>query len=164
MILADRPDGSYAAKPASGSASAGRDLTWLDLRSSRVNFGETETAGDAYFATGTKHSSTTDRGVYRPGETVHLRAIVRGPDGTTPPSFPVRWQFRRPGSARLEVVPGQTRCRRRGHRLICRCPTICRPGDGACCSACRGRGKRMNRSARRHFKSKTSCPTACRWD
>ena len=38
----------------------------------------------------------TDRGVYRPGETVHLRAIVRGRDNSTPPAFPVQWQIRRP--------------------------------------------------------------------
>src|SRR5206468_11693496 len=30
------------------------------------------------------------------GETVHLRAIVRGPDSAVPSPFPVRWQLRRP--------------------------------------------------------------------
>jgi uncharacterized protein YfaS (alpha-2-macroglobulin family) len=96
VIIADRPESPLATVPQFGSASAGRDLTWLDLRSSKFNFGESETTGAAYLRTGHEAFIYTDRGVYRPGETVHLRAIVRGPDGATPPSFPVRWQFRRP--------------------------------------------------------------------
>jgi uncharacterized protein YfaS (alpha-2-macroglobulin family) len=88
------PSGAHT--PSAASASRGRDLTWLDLRSSKVNFGESDTAGAPYLRKGHEAFIYTDRGVYRPGETVHLRAIVRGPDGATPPSFPVRWQFRRP--------------------------------------------------------------------
>jgi hypothetical protein len=96
VVLADRPAAPADARPQPGSASAARDLTWLDLRTSGVSFGQAETAGAAYLRTGHEAFIYTDRGVYRPGETVHLRAIVRGPDGVTPPSFPVRWQFRRP--------------------------------------------------------------------
>jgi uncharacterized protein YfaS (alpha-2-macroglobulin family) len=107
VILADRPNAPADQTPATASASSARDLTWLDLRSSKINFGETDTAGDAYLRNGHEAFIYTDRGVYRPGETVHLRAIVRGPDGITPPSFPIRWQFRRPDLHDWKGVVGQ---------------------------------------------------------
>ena len=97
MIIADRP---YA------SAASGRDLTWLDLRGGKLNFGETETGGAAYLRSGFEAFIYTDRGVYRPGETVHLRAIVRGPDGAMPQAFPVQWQFRRPDLHDWQSVSG----------------------------------------------------------
>lgn len=107
VILADRPEAPTDAKPPAAGASVARDLTWLDLGASRVNFGESETAGDAYLRNGHEAFIYTERGVYRPGETVHLRAIVRGPDGITPPSFPVRWQFRRPDLHDWKSMAGQ---------------------------------------------------------
>ncbi|HEY2585887.1 MAG TPA: MG2 domain-containing protein [Tepidisphaeraceae bacterium] len=91
----------------STAASTGRDLTWLDLRSSKVNFGESDTAGAPYLRKRHEAFIYTERGVYRPGETVHLRAIVRGPDGATPTGFPVRWQFRRPDLHDWKAVLGK---------------------------------------------------------
>ena len=107
VILADRPAAAPDAVAPPATASAARDLTWLDLRSSRVNFGEAETTGAAYLRSGHDAFVYTDRGVYRPGETVHLRAIVRGPDGATPPAFPVRWQFRRPDLHNWKSLDGR---------------------------------------------------------
>jgi alpha-2-macroglobulin len=71
-------------------------LTWLDLRASALSAGDLDLGGRAYLRSGFEAFVYTDRGVYRPGETVHLRAIVRGPDQSMPPEFPVRWQLRRP--------------------------------------------------------------------
>lgn len=107
VILADRPNSPPDQASQSAAASSGRDLTWLDLRNSKVDFGEAEIAGDAYLRTGHEAFLYTDRGVYRPGESVHLRAIVRGPEGQTPPSFPVRWQFRRPDLHDWKSIIGQ---------------------------------------------------------
>ena len=107
VILADRPNAAFAKSHRDCVASSGRDLTWLDLRSGKINFGETDTSGDAYLRNGHEAFIYTDRGVYRPGETIHLRAIVRGPDGVTPPSFPVRWQFRRPDLHDWKSIIGQ---------------------------------------------------------
>jgi uncharacterized protein YfaS (alpha-2-macroglobulin family) len=79
------------------SAHAATGLTWLDLRRASWDLGDTDTGGRSYLRSGYEAFVYSDRGVYRPGETVHLRAIVRGPDGAAPAgSFPVRWQFRRP--------------------------------------------------------------------
>jgi hypothetical protein len=83
-------------RQAAALISTGRGLTWLDLRDSAVNFGDADTAGRPYLRSGYEAFVYTDRGVYRPGETVHLRAIVRGPDNAMPQRFPIRWQIRRP--------------------------------------------------------------------
>ena len=74
-----------------------RELTWLDLRHTAWELGDSETSGAAYLRTGQSAYVYTDRGVYRPGETVHLRAILRSPGQVAPKnSFPVKWQLRRP--------------------------------------------------------------------
>lgn len=72
-------------------------LTWLDLRGARWDLGDGDINGRPYLRSGHEAFVYTDRGVYRPGEIVHLRAIVRGPDNAPPrTTFPVRWQLRRP--------------------------------------------------------------------
>jgi uncharacterized protein YfaS (alpha-2-macroglobulin family) len=85
VVLADRLNGSVTTH-----------LTWLDLRSSGVSFAEDSVAGNAYLREGHEAFLYTDRGVYRPGETVYLRGIVRAAGGTTPKPFPVKWQILRP--------------------------------------------------------------------
>ncbi|MFI5379962.1 MAG: MG2 domain-containing protein, partial [Tepidisphaerales bacterium] len=77
-------------------AQSGRDLTWLDLQRAQLNLSHADIGGDEYLRKGHEAFVYTERGVYRPGETVHLRAIVRGPDLSVPPAFPVRWQLERP--------------------------------------------------------------------
>ena len=84
------------AQQAAVSFTPQRGLTWLDLNGSEVNFAGFDVAGKPYLHGGYEAFIYTDRGVYRPGETAHLRAIVRGSDLTSPPAFPVRWQLRRP--------------------------------------------------------------------
>jgi uncharacterized protein YfaS (alpha-2-macroglobulin family) len=49
-----------------------------------------------------------DRGVYRPGETVHLTGLVRDAAGRTPPPFPLRVQVTRPdgrSAGEMTVTP-----------------------------------------------------------
>ena len=71
-------------------------LTWLDLRDNEWNLADIDTSGRPYLRAGYQAFVYTDRGVYRPGETVHLRTIVRDAKSSVPPPFPVRWQIRRP--------------------------------------------------------------------
>src|SRR5206468_9329069 len=66
------------------SASADMPLTWLDLRNTSWNLAGSDVGGRAYLRDGYEAFVYSDRGVYRPGETAHLRAIVRGPNGATP--------------------------------------------------------------------------------
>lgn len=86
VVIADR--GTPAGKAS--------DVTWLDLRDSSVRVADADTTGRPYLRDGHEAFVYTDRGVYRPGETVHLRAIVRGPNHATPVSFPVTFQIVRP--------------------------------------------------------------------
>ena len=73
------------------------DLTWLDLRHTAWELGDSQTSGAAYLRAGQSAYVYTDRGVYRPGETLHLRAILRSPGEVAPKAaFPVKWQLRRP--------------------------------------------------------------------
>jgi len=43
----------------------------------------------------------TERGVYRPGDTIHLTGLIRETDGATPPPFPVDITLIRPDGKRL---------------------------------------------------------------
>ncbi len=72
-------------------------LTWLDISRNHWELGDTDVSGEPYLRTGQRAYVYTDRGIYRPGETVHLRAIVRSA-GTVAPdkTFPVKWQMIRP--------------------------------------------------------------------
>ncbi len=69
-------------------------LTWLDLHQSGLRDPLADTGGRPWNV----HEAFVhpDRGLIRPGETVHLRAIVRAADGAVPPAFPVRWTAYRP--------------------------------------------------------------------
>ncbi len=93
VLLAD------AAGPATAPTTcpADADLTWLDLRRTAWDLADADTSGRPYLRGGHAAYVYADRGVYRPGETVHLHAVVRGPGDVAPKqSFPVRWRFRRP--------------------------------------------------------------------
>lgn len=71
-------------------------LTWLDLSSARRD-SRADTAGREYLRAGYEAFVYTDRGVYRPGEKVMLRAIVRGADlAPAPEKLPLRLQLKRP--------------------------------------------------------------------
>ncbi|HEX8914304.1 MAG TPA: MG2 domain-containing protein, partial [Humisphaera sp.] len=95
VVLADQPaNGTTDADAVNPPAPAG--LTWLDLRTSATGAAEGDTGGKAYHRDGYEAFVYADRGVYRPGETVHLRAVVRGANGAVPPTFPLKWQLRRP--------------------------------------------------------------------
>lgn len=71
-------------------------LTWLDLRMGQVSTASMQVGGRAYLRNGHEAFVYADRGLYRPGEKVHLNAIVRGANGSTPRPFPVRWRIIRP--------------------------------------------------------------------
>lgn len=103
VVLADRVPHETAEAfgplpPATSQPAAlARDLTWLDLRQSAWELGDRDVSGAEYIRTGHEAFVYSDRGVYRPGEKVHLRAIVRGGNSAAPPAaFPVKWQIRRP--------------------------------------------------------------------
>ncbi|HVR76276.1 MAG TPA: MG2 domain-containing protein [Planctomycetota bacterium] len=85
------------------------DLAYLDLRRQRLS--------RAHFDVGGRPAAArleafifTERGVYSPGETVHVRALVRGPGGALPGRLSVEVETLRPDGNRLRLekpAPGR---------------------------------------------------------
>ena len=73
----------------------GEDVTFLRLDSSRVHLGG-GIGSRPYLDGGYEAYLYTDRGIYRPGETAHLKAIVRGSGANCPDTFPVKLTVYRP--------------------------------------------------------------------
>ncbi len=73
----------------------GDDLTYMQLDGSQVNL--RGMAGDrSYLDKGYEAFLFTDRGIYRPGETVHCKAVVRERDAVCPEAFPLELAVIRP--------------------------------------------------------------------
>ena len=65
-----------------------RDLSYIRLDQSLIPITDFDVSGRPYLSDGYEAFLYSDRGVYRPGDTVHLASIVRGKDVTLPPTFP----------------------------------------------------------------------------
>jgi uncharacterized protein YfaS (alpha-2-macroglobulin family) len=73
----------------------GDSFALLDLNESQIQGVVGEEAGP-FLESGYEAFLYADRGIYRPGETAHIRALVRGPRLACPASFPVQAVIRRP--------------------------------------------------------------------
>ncbi len=65
------------------------DLSFLEIDANAIAETDFDSQGRLYLSAGYEGYVYSDRGVYRPGERVHLRTIVRAPGVKTPESFPV---------------------------------------------------------------------------
>ena len=65
----------------------GQDLAWISLRDTAraVNYSDFPVAGRHLHPDGILASVFSQRGIYRPGETLHFACILRKADGTPPP-------------------------------------------------------------------------------
>jgi hypothetical protein len=87
------------------TARSGDDLSYLDLRRTRVEQGE-GLGGAAYLDEGAVEAAVfTERGVYRPGETVFLQALVRDTQMNAPKPFPALFRARRPDGRVFRDIP-----------------------------------------------------------
>ena len=86
-------------------ASSGVDFTYLKLSELTVDLSEHDVQGDPYrIESAYRAGLYADRGVYRPGETAHVVAMIRGRDDAAPPAgLPVE----------LQVVDSRARVARR---------------------------------------------------
>jgi uncharacterized protein YfaS (alpha-2-macroglobulin family) len=85
------------------------DLSYLKLDDNHLPLPDgTPNAGRAYLQRGYEAFCYTDRGVYRPGETVRLAAVVRGTDWSLPGTLPLRLDLRRPDGRVLQQLRLQT--------------------------------------------------------
>lgn len=85
-------------------ARQGNDLSFLNLTNTQVPFPDT-TAGHPYHREGYEAFLYTDRGIYRPGETVHAKAVVRDAAFAAPKPFPVEFRVLRPDGGKLAPIP-----------------------------------------------------------
>ncbi|MFT5496493.1 MAG: hypothetical protein ACI9TH_001891 [Kiritimatiellia bacterium] len=73
----------------------GDDISWLGFNDTYVN-GLANQGSRAFVEQGYEAFVFTDRGIYRPGETIHVKTILRGKDLACPEPFPVRLKVIRP--------------------------------------------------------------------
>lgn len=73
-------------------------LAMVKLDESRVQ-GPVDVSDRLFLKSGYEAFLYADRGIYRPGETAHVKAVVRGPQLACPAAFPVQLKIVRPDGA-----------------------------------------------------------------
>lgn len=89
-------DWSGDKKPFVVTASTDKDQSFIELEKCTLAETDFNIEGRPYISSGYEGFLYTDRGVYRPGEKVHLKAVVRYPSLETPEVFPVVFEIIRP--------------------------------------------------------------------
>jgi hypothetical protein len=77
-------------KPYLVTAAYGDDLSFLELTRRVIPTSDFEVGGQPLLQSGYEAFVYDQRGIYLPGETAHIVAIVRGAEATVPEPFPVR--------------------------------------------------------------------------
>jgi len=75
------------------TGTSGDNLSYLLFDQCRVSTSDFDVTGRPTLLSGYEAFVYTDRGVYRPGDTVHAAAIVRGVGAEVPKSFPLRLEI-----------------------------------------------------------------------
>jgi len=99
-------DWSKDRKPFVVTASNDSDLSFIELEKCSISETVFDIEGRPYLSSGDEGFIYSDRGVYRPGEIVHLRAIIRGTGIEVPESFPVLFDIKKPDGMRFDKVTG----------------------------------------------------------
>lgn len=99
-------DWSGDRKPFVVTASKDGDQSFIELEKCTLTETDFKTEGRPYISSGYEGFLYTDRGVYRPGEKVYLRAILRGPNLEKPDSFPVVFEITRPDGRQFAKLNG----------------------------------------------------------
>ena len=84
------------------------DLAFIQLDRHEIATADFDIAGPAYLQKGYEAFLYTSRGVYRPGETVQLAGIVRGPKQATPEPLPTRIEVISPDGRTMRELRQQT--------------------------------------------------------
>ncbi|MCE2413686.1 alpha-2-macroglobulin family protein [Candidatus Poribacteria bacterium] len=84
------------------------DLAFIQLNRHEIATADFNIAGSAYLQKGYEAFLYTSRGVYRPGETVQLAGIVRGPKQVTPQPLPTRIEVISPNGRIMRELRLQT--------------------------------------------------------
>ena len=84
------------------------DLAFIQLDRHEIATADFDIAGPAYLQKGYEAFLYTSRGVYRPGETVQLAGVVRGPKQVTPKPIPTRIEILSPDGRIIRELRQQT--------------------------------------------------------
>ena len=84
------------------------DLAFIQLDKHEIATADFDIAGPAYLQKGYEAFLYTSRGVYRPGETVQLAGVVRGPKQVTPKPLPTRIEVLSPDGRVIRELRQQT--------------------------------------------------------
>ena len=84
------------------------DLAFIQLDKHEIATADFDIAGPAYLQKGYEAFLYTSRGVYRPGETVQLAGVVRGPKQRTPKPLPTRIKILSPDGRIMRELRQQT--------------------------------------------------------
>ncbi|NLY88712.1 MAG: hypothetical protein GX085_03725 [Firmicutes bacterium] len=90
-------------------AEEGDDFSFIKLDDSRVSLADFDTRGRPTLEKGYETFIYMDRDIFRPGDTANLVTVVRGPQVTVPPEFPVRLEIRQPDGQIFRELLGNTR-------------------------------------------------------
>lgn len=87
------------------TAQLGDDLSYLDLARNKVAM-RGDLGGENYLGDGDVEAFVfTERGVYRPGETSHMKALVRNDKLQAPKPFPAIFRIRKPDGRVFKDIP-----------------------------------------------------------
>ncbi len=86
------------------TASRGEDLSYLKIDRGNISHTDFDTGGRGVIESGYEAYLYTDRGIYRPGDTLHIRGVVRGPRNSLPGEFPVTIDIIRPDRKKLRTL------------------------------------------------------------
>lgn len=101
-FLPCRADLPEEQQPTLATAAQGDDLSYLRLSEERPF---QDACGDAYLNGGCEAFVFSERGVYRPGETVHAETLVRDADLQPPAPFPVLLRVVKPDGRTFRDLP-----------------------------------------------------------
>jgi alpha-2-macroglobulin len=83
------------------------DWSFLRLDQGELNSSRFDVSGDAFSTSGWDGFLTSDRGLYRPGDTVHFTGVVRQADLSTPQDLPVRLKVWDTGGTEIARLPAK---------------------------------------------------------
>jgi uncharacterized protein YfaS (alpha-2-macroglobulin family) len=103
LVGVDLPDGE---RPRLVVVEHEGSATWVDLERHRLDDAGANTAGLPWARDSLRAWLSTGRDLFRPGERLHLRGLVRDGSGALPGAFPVAWHILRPDRRTWRVLNG----------------------------------------------------------
>jgi alpha-2-macroglobulin len=98
VSLAETPEGE---QPAMVVLQRGKELSYLNFSGTEQAHGAGCYSGRPFLAKGYEIFAFTERGAYRPGDSLRLSAFLRAPGSSTPPEIPLEIVIFKPGGREL---------------------------------------------------------------